>query len=122
MSEKKLALCAAREGKRIDGVVLHAHELTHDQCQRLSNRGYAGWFKLVDAANHPCPSERPAIEEARPAAEQAKPIEERTKIMPAHEKPEATPETNKDGKRNRETQLEQKAEFPLVPDAGDLEQ
>ena len=58
---QKLTLCDAKEGKRLEGKLMYAATVTHDQAQALSNKGYAAWFKWVDADKHPNPSERPLI-------------------------------------------------------------
>lgn len=58
---QKLTLCDAKEGKRLEGKLMYAASVTHDQAQDLSNRGYASWFKWVDADKHPNPSERSSL-------------------------------------------------------------
>jgi len=58
MAEKKLRLKDSKNGKRLDGKLLLVDQVTHEQAQALSNRGYANWFRLVPANEHPCVQER----------------------------------------------------------------
>lgn len=64
---QKLRLCDAKEGKRLEGKLMFAASVTHDQAQDLSNKGHASWFKWVDADKHPNPSER-SLMPAQPIA------------------------------------------------------
>jgi hypothetical protein len=40
------------------GPQLQAKDFTHDECQELSNKGFAKWFVWCEAADHPNESER----------------------------------------------------------------
>lgn len=81
---QKLRLAYAKEGKRINqkGPQLFAENITHDEAQALSNKGFASWFIYCDAENHPNPAERPSPK----ATEASAPKEDKATKKPGSEK------------------------------------